>query len=187
MSDLVPDFAETSDRIEVPDLADIAPALDRRGFLRASALAGGGLAVSFSLPLPARAAVGGRAASPATTLSAFVSIAPDGIITIVGKNPEIGQGIKTMLPMLIAEELEADWDKVRIVQADLDAQKFGMQVAGGSFSTPMNWLPMRQAGAAVRQMLAITNAKYGGDSDFTNIAKVVEEWADVQIRKWPAN
>src|SRR5690606_36190853 len=87
------------------------------------------------------------------TLNAYVSISPDNVITIVGKNPEIGQGIKTMLPMLIADELDADWEQVRITQADFDPQKYGFQFAGGSFATPMNWLPMRKVGAATRQML----------------------------------
>jgi len=129
----------------------IAP--DRRAFLRASLLAGGGLALNLSIPLPAMAAESGKAGTSDPRLSAFVSIAPNGIVTIVGKNPEIGQGIKTMLPMLVAEELDADWDKVVIEQADANAALYGAQIAGGSFATPTNWLPMRQAGAAARQML----------------------------------
>jgi isoquinoline 1-oxidoreductase beta subunit len=125
--------------------------LSRRSLLRASAIAGGGLMLTATLPMVARAATA-AGASPAT-LNAYVSITPDNIVTIVGKNPEIGQGIKTMLPMLIADELDADWDQVRITQADFDPQKYGFQFAGGSFATPMNWLPMRQVGAAARQML----------------------------------
>ena len=81
-----------------------------------SALAGGGLALSAAMPMVARAAQG--KAPEAATLGAFVTIRPDNTITIVGKNPEIGQGIKTMLPMLIAEELDADWNQVSIVQGD---------------------------------------------------------------------
>lgn len=126
-------------------------ALSRRTLLKSGALAGGGLFLSASIPGLARAAAAGGA--QAAELNAFVSIAPDGIITIVGKNPEIGQGIKTMLPMLIAEELDADWDNVRITQADSDMKKYGPQLAGGSFATPMNWIPMRQVGAAARAML----------------------------------
>src|SRR5688572_10181769 len=125
--------------------------LSRRSLLKVSAIAGGGLMLTAALPMVARAATA-AGASPAT-LNAYVSITPDNIVTIVGKNPEIGQGIKTMLPMLIADELDADWDQVRITQADFDPQKFGFQFAGGSFATPMNWLPMRQVGAAARQML----------------------------------
>jgi len=129
--------------------------VSRRTLLKASVLAGGGLMLSATIPGIAKAATGGKAAS----LNAFVTIAPDTTITIVGKNPEIGQGIKTMLPMLIAEELDADWDKVRIVQGDSDAKKYGTQFAGGSFATPMNWIPMRQVGAAARQMLLEAAAK----------------------------
>jgi isoquinoline 1-oxidoreductase beta subunit len=125
--------------------------LSRRTLLKAGALAGGGLMLTAAMPMVAKAATASGAA-PAT-LNAFVSIAPDNTITIVGKNPEIGQGIKTMLPMLIADEMDADWNQVRITQADSDAKKYGFQIAGGSFATPMNWLPMRQVGAATRQML----------------------------------
>ena len=131
----------------------------RRSFLKAGALAGGGLFLSAVIPATAQAAF--KLRRDAVELNAYVSIASDGLVTIVGKNPEIGQGIKTMLPMLIADELDADWDAVKIVQADLD-QKYGFQFAGGSFATPMNWMPMRQVGAAARQMLlAAAAAKLG--------------------------
>src|SRR5688572_10459752 len=91
--------------------------LSRRSLLKASAIAGGGLMLTASLPMIAKAATASGTA-PAT-LNAYVSIAADNTITIVGKNPEIGQGIKTMLPMLIADEMDADWDnQVRITQAD---------------------------------------------------------------------
>jgi isoquinoline 1-oxidoreductase beta subunit len=134
--------------------------LSRRGLLKASAIAGGGLMLTAALPMVAKAATASGGA-PAT-LNAYVSIAADNTITIVGKNPEIGQGIKTMLPMLIADELDADWEQVRITQADFDPQKYGFQFAGGSFATPMNWLPMRQVGAAARQMLlGAAAAKWG--------------------------
>lgn len=127
--------------------------INRRGFLKVSALAGGGLVLSASFPFTAEAMAPESAGGATATLNAFVTISPDNVITIVGKNPEIGQGIKTMLPMLIAEELDADWEQVRIVQGDSDMARYGPQIAGGSFATPMNWLPMRQTGAAARQML----------------------------------
>ena len=135
-------------------------AVSRRTLLKASALAGGGLALTATMPMVARAAVGSPAAD--ATLGAFVTIHPDNTVTIVGKNPEIGQGIKTMLPMLIAEELDADWSQVRIVQGDSNAKKYGPQIAGGSFATPMNWMPMRQVGAATRQMLVAAAAQKWG-------------------------
>jgi isoquinoline 1-oxidoreductase beta subunit len=126
--------------------------LDRRAFLRVSALAGGGLVVAaYFEPFELLAQRG-----PAAPLvpSAFVSIGLDGTVTVVGKNPEIGQAMKTTLPMLIADELDVDWASVRVVQGDLDA-KYGGQSAGGSRGVPSNWMPMRQVGAGARaQILA---------------------------------
>lgn len=124
----------------------------RRTVLRAGAAAGG---LSLSFALEAEAAEG-------ATLSGYVAIAPDGVITIMAKNPEIGQGIKTMLPMLIAEELDADWKDVRIQQADNDPVRFGRQFAGGSTATPTHWEPLRQVGAAGRAMLIAAAAKRWG-------------------------
>ena len=123
--------------------------MNRRGFLKASVLAGGGLLLSSHFePLDAA----GSAASEAS-LNAFVRITPDGVVTIVAKNPEIGQGVKTMLPMLIAEELDVDWKDVRVEQAPLDTTRYQEQWAGGSTATPINWLPMRSAlGATVKRI-----------------------------------
>jgi isoquinoline 1-oxidoreductase beta subunit len=131
----------------------------RRDFLRVSALAGGGvLLASYADPLEAIQRLNGvPLADPA--LSAYVRITPDGIVTITAKNPEIGQGIKTMLPMLIAEELDVEWANVRIEQGDLDSTKYQAQIAGGSTATPTNWLPMRRVGAAARAMLMGAAAK----------------------------
>jgi isoquinoline 1-oxidoreductase subunit beta len=123
----------------------------RRAFLRAGVAVGGGLLLEFSLPgvLNARA----NASSSPSTLNAFVQISNDGAVTIISKNPEIGQGIKTMLPMLIAEELDVDWADVHIEQALSDPDKYGVQFAGGSRATPLNWEALRRVGAAGRQML----------------------------------
>jgi isoquinoline 1-oxidoreductase beta subunit len=139
----------------------------RRTFLKASAAAGGGLMLSFSLPAWAEAAASGRAATGSdangarngASVNAFVRIAPDNTVTIMAKNPEIGQGVKTMLPMLIAEELDVDWSQVRIEQALLDPARYGRQHAGGSTSTPQNWDPLRRVGAAARQMLITAAAR----------------------------
>jgi isoquinoline 1-oxidoreductase subunit beta len=134
--------------------------VDRRSFLRVTALAGGGMLLGSYLEF-------GRAAealalTPALadgTLGNFVRITSDGIVTIIAKNPEIGQGIKTMLPMLIADELDADWKNVRTEQAPLDTTKYQAQSAGGSTATPTNWEPMRRVGAAARAMLVSAAAQ----------------------------
>ncbi len=146
----------------------------RRDFLRVSAIAGGGiLLASYMEPLAAFESLGARhAADPA--LGTFIRITPDGFITIIAKNPECGQGIKTMLPMLIAEELDADWSRVRIEQAPLDTVRFTNQWAGGSTATPVNWLPMRRVGAAGRAMLvAAAAAEWKVDASELETAKGV--------------
>jgi isoquinoline 1-oxidoreductase subunit beta len=137
-------------------LASSAVVPSRRAILKAGAVAGGGFLLQATLPALARAAManGGTARGEgATSLSAFISIAPDGTVTIMSKNPEIGQGIKTSLPMVIAEELDADWKNVRIAQAPVNEAKFGRQFAGGSMATPLNYDLLRRVGAAGRQML----------------------------------
>lgn len=126
-------------------------ALSRRLFLTAGAAAGGGLFLSAQFP--AMAATVGGASEPGVALDAYVKIAPTGIVTITAKNPECGQGIKTMLPMLIAEELDVDWKDVRIVQAMSEPAVYPNQFAGGSLATPMNYDAMRRVGATGRTML----------------------------------
>jgi isoquinoline 1-oxidoreductase subunit beta len=127
----------------------------RRDFLRAGIAVGGGLLLDFTLPGFLRA----ESPEAAASLNAFVQISNQGIVTIISKNPEIGQGIKTMLPMLIAEELDVDWSNVRIAQALSDPAKYGVQFAGGSRATPMNWDALRRVGAAGRQMLVSAAAQ----------------------------
>jgi isoquinoline 1-oxidoreductase beta subunit len=118
----------------------------RRLFLKTGAAAGGGLLLSFNLPGLGQAQAG-------AALSAYVRIAPDGVVTIAAKVPEVGQGIKTSLPMMIAEELDVDWSAVRIEQAIADGKVYGRQVAGGSQATNLEWEPMRRVGATGRAML----------------------------------
>ena len=133
----------------------------RRSFLKVTAVAGGGfLLPAYFEPWTLAAAQG--APAPELSPDAFIRIAADGITTIMAKNPEIGQGVKTMLPMLIAEELDVDWKNVRIEQADVDFAKYGSQFAGGSTATPNNWVALRQVGAACRHMLLAAAAGIWG-------------------------
>ena len=133
----------------------IAP-VTRRSFIKITALAGGGMVVAFNLDsdLFAQGFGGGQMQA-----NAFIKFMPDGKVTIVNKNPEIGQGVKNMLPMIIADELDVDWSSVVVEQADADQAKYGSQLAAGSFSTPQNWTPLRQVGAAVRQTIIAAAAQ----------------------------
>ena len=135
-------------------------AVDRRSFLRVSALAGGGFVLGAHLS-PEEALAAADTATPFAP-NAFVKIAADGVVTVVAKNPEVGQGIKTMLPMLIAEELDVDFKDIRIDQAVSDPAKYGNQFAGGSQATPQNWEEHRRFGAVARTMLVSAAAATWG-------------------------
>jgi len=139
------------------------PAVDRRAFIKVSALAGGGLLVGTYLrfgPATALAEI-----LPATAgnfaPNAFISITPAGAISIIAPNSEMGQGIKTSLPMIVAEELDVAWEQVTIVQGDLNPA-YGRQMSVGSQSTPTNYAPMRRAGATARAMLVAAAAQTWG-------------------------
>jgi isoquinoline 1-oxidoreductase beta subunit len=157
---------------------DTKTPVDRRQFLRVSALAGGGvLLATYIEPVAnASARLAGAPNSAADFQpNAFIRITPDGTITIIAKNPEIGQGVKTMLPMIIADELDADWSKVKIEQAPLDTTKYQRQSAGGSTATPTNWMPMRKVGAAARAVLVSAAAQTWNvpESELTTSASTV--------------
>jgi isoquinoline 1-oxidoreductase beta subunit len=130
--------------------------ITRRDFIKVSASATGALVVGFYLPFDERTVVAQTAETFAP--NAFLQIFPDGSVSIMAKNPEIGQGVKTSLPMIIAEELEVNWENVRIEQADLD-RRLGGQWAGGSMSVTYNWDALRTAGATAREMLVTAAAQ----------------------------
>jgi isoquinoline 1-oxidoreductase beta subunit len=141
--------------------------LNRRSFLQVTVLAGGGMLLGL-YPTARGAAVrqgrGGFMGGPPLSPSAFIRIAPDGAVTIMARSPEIGQGIKTSMPMLIAEELDVDWKAVKVEQGDLDS-KYGFQFSGGSFGTPSSWEPLRRVGATARRMLVLAAAQTWGVPD----------------------
>jgi len=131
--------------------------INRRSFLELTALAGGGLAIRFyRSPF---AAAQGPPPPPDLTPQAFIHIAPDGMVTLMARASESGQGMRNMLPMLIAEELDVEWKNVRIQQAELNEKIYGEQFSGGSANTPEGWEPMRRVGAAGRQLLITAAAQ----------------------------
>ncbi len=138
--------------------------IDRRDFLKLSGLAGGGLVLGFYLKsagASSAADIVKPAAGSEFRPNAFIRIAPNGVVTLVSKQPEIGQGIKTSLPMIIAEELEVSWKDVVVVQGDLDPA-YGSQSAGGSRSTPTNYNDFHKLGATARTMLIDAAAQTWG-------------------------
>lgn len=120
--------------------------LDRRQFLKLTGVVGGGLMLASVAP---RAHAQENAAFQPNR---YLKIDSEGI-QIFAKNPEIGQGVKTSLPMIVAEELDASWSDVQVIQAPIDSDAYGFQFAGGSMSIPMNYMTLRNAGATARSML----------------------------------
>ncbi len=134
---------------------------NRRDFIKYASITSGGLLLGFNSLTPKRfnPAVLSADTEGAAAFNVYLSINADGTATIYSPNPEAGQGIKTSFPMIVAEELDIDWKKVKVEQAPLDGKRFERQVAGGSGSTPHSWKRLRQAGATARQMLMETAAK----------------------------
>jgi isoquinoline 1-oxidoreductase beta subunit len=135
--------------------------ISRRDFIRSAALAGPGLLLALHLPS------GEPEAAPAGTTGSFspnawLSIDPTGTVTITVAKSEMGQGVRTSLPMIVAEELEADWSKINIVQAPVDPGRYGSQTTGGSSSVRRSWETLRKAGATAREMLVAAAANEWG-------------------------
>src|SRR5438445_6061392 len=139
-----------------------APAMvGRREFLKTGAAVSGGLLVSWYLPVAS--AKTGTAAENQVALNAFVRIGTDESVTVISSHSEMGQGIYTSLPMLLNEELEADWSKIRVEAAPVDKvynhPVFGMQMTGGSTTSPAEWEHYREMGAVARTMLVTAAAQ----------------------------
>ena len=147
----------------------------RRSFLKATSLAGGGMLIGFNLFTACKP----KAVPPVdiaqlnfNDFNAFIKIADNGIVTIFSPNPEVGQGIKTAIPMIIAEELDVAWKDVHVVQAPLDTKNFTRQVAGGSQSLRFGWDALRQTGATAKQMLVnAAAAKWGVDASECSVSE----------------
>lgn len=131
--------------------------VSRRDFLKASGLLTGGLVLGVSF-----FSCDDKGKKVATVApNVYLTIGSDGKVTIVAHRSEMGQGIRTSLPLIIADELGADWTKVEIIQAEGDEKKYGNQNTDGSFSVRMFYKPMREAGAIARLLLLRAAAKNG--------------------------
>jgi isoquinoline 1-oxidoreductase subunit beta len=134
--------------------------MDRRSFLQVTALAGGGVIIGMYAPTVAQQ--GGGRGGPQIPWSLapndYITVHPDNTFTIIAKNPETGQGIRTALPQIIADEFDVDWGQVKIQQADLNP-KYGPQFEGGSRAMPTNYEPLRQVGAGGRLMMVSAAAQ----------------------------
>lgn len=135
--------------------------LKRRAFLKTAVIAGGGLVVACVVPMAMRKAFAQEAAAPAAP-NAFIRIAPDGTVTVLLKHSEMGQGVWTSLPMVVAEELGCDWNTIAVEHAPAAPEyahtAFGMQMTGGSTSTWESFDQLRMAGATARELLLAAGA-----------------------------
>ena len=136
-------------------MTDSRSSISRRSFLKTSAMAGGGLMISFgwisSFASKSKEAL--AVSNEWSELNGYLKIAADGVVTIMSPNPEGGQNVKTSMPMIVAEELDVDWNKVVIEQASLNTSLFTRQFIGGSQAIRLGWKNLRTAGATARLML----------------------------------
>ncbi len=133
------------------------PELGRRAFLRAAGCGGAGLLLAACLPAPA-----GAAEPAALEPDAYLRVGADGSVTVYLAKSEMGQGTYTGVAVMVAEELEADWRRVRVVQADADPGRYGQMSTGGSRSVRQLFDPLRRTGAAAREMLVAAAARRWG-------------------------
>jgi len=136
--------------------------INRRKFIKVSALAGGGMLLSFNLFTGCKPSVNGAVELPKEwyQFNGYLKIGDNGLVTIMSPNPEIGQNVKTSMPMMVAEELDINWKDVIVEQAPLNTDLYKpMQIAGGSNSINASWQAMRTAGATARHMLKEAAAK----------------------------
>lgn len=135
-------------------------AISRRSFLKTSAMAGGGLMISFGwLPSAAESAMLPMNEEALTVINGYVKIASNGVISIMSPNPEGGQNVKTSMPMIVAEELDVDWKDIVIEQAQLDTKYYTRQFIGGSQAIRQSWKTLRAAGASARHVLRVAAAQ----------------------------
>lgn len=136
----------------------------RRSFIKSSALAGGGFMIGFSWLASCKPSAEELLTMPKEwfKINGFLKIGENGVVTIMSPNPEIGQNVKTSMPMIVAEELDVDWKYVVVEQAPLDTSIFTRQIAGGSQAIRHGWEGLRMAGATARQMLKEAAAKTWG-------------------------
>lgn len=134
--------------------------INRRSFLKVSAAGSAGIMIGFNW-LAGCASPGEAVSVPEEwfNVNAYITIADNGEVTIMSPNPEIGQNVKTSMPLIIAEELDVDWGMVKVEQAGLDTNNFKRQLAGGSQSIRQGWQSLRMAGAAARRLLMEAAAK----------------------------
>src|SRR5580692_12923787 len=164
MADILSNFARSDDyfsalmrEVRSVPAANASLTMGRRTFVKLASASAAGLVLGFRL---ADAAFAAEAADGKDqVMNAFIRIAHDNTITIYSKAPEIGQGIKTSFGVIIAEELDADWNRVVMEQAEINSKLYGYQGAGGSTSIPRAWDQLRQAGAGAKAMLIAAAAR----------------------------
>ncbi len=153
-------------------------AVGRRDFIKTGAAIGGGLLVSLYSPLPGSSSLATAAEGKQFALNAFVRIGTDESVTVISAHSEMGQGIYTSLPMLLNEELEANWSNIRVEAAPVDKvynhPVFGVQMTGGSTTSPAEWKRYREMGAIARVMLVQAAAtKWGVEPATCRVEKGV--------------